>query len=85
MFYLFCSGNPKKIKIMLDIRFPIGLMFSIFGLIITVYGLITIGNTEMYERSLNVNVNLVSGLCTLAFGLVMLFLSDPVKKILRKK
>jgi hypothetical protein len=60
-------------------------MFSIFGLIITVYGLITIGNTEMYERSLNVNVNLVSGLCTLAFGLVMLFLSDPVKKILRKK
>ncbi len=70
---------------MLDIRFPIGLMFSIFGLIITVYGLITIGNTEMYERSLNVNVNLVSGLCTLAFGLVMLFLSDPVKKILRKK
>ena len=70
---------------MLDIRFPIGLMFSIFGLIITVYGLVTIGNAEMYEISLNVNVNLISGLCTLAFGLVMLFLSDPVKKILRKK
>jgi len=60
-------------------------MFSIFGLIITVYGLVTIGNAEMYEISLNVNVNLISGLCTLAFGLVMLFLSDPVKKILRKK
>ncbi|MBE0678532.1 MAG: hypothetical protein IH592_07180 [Bacteroidales bacterium] len=70
---------------MLDIRFPIGLMFSIFGLIITIYGLATIGNEAMYARSLNVNVNLISGLCTLAFGLVMLFLSDPVKKLLRKK
>ncbi|MFZ2286589.1 MAG: hypothetical protein WAV93_06355 [Bacteroidales bacterium] len=70
---------------MLDIRFPIGLMFSTFGLIITVYGLATMGNDAMYVRSLNVNVNLISGLCTLAFGLVMLFLSDPVKKILRKK
>ena len=70
---------------MLDIRFPIGLMFSIFGLIITVYGLATMGNDAMYVRSLNVNVNLISGVCTLAFGLVMLFLSDPIKKMLKKK
>jgi len=70
---------------MLDIRFPIGLMFSIFGLIITIYGLATMGNTELYIRSLNVNVNLISGVCTLAFGLVMLFLSEPVKKRLKKK
>lgn len=70
---------------MLDIRFPIGLMFTIFGLIITIYGLVTIGNEELYMRSLNVNVNLISGLFTLAFGLVMLLLSGPVKKILWKK
>ena len=70
---------------MLDIRFPIGLMFSIFGLIITVYGLATIGNEAMYARSLNVNVNLISGLCTLTFGLVMLLLSAPVRKLFRKK
>ena len=69
---------------MLDIRFPIGLMFSIFGLIITVYGLATIGDA-MYARSLDLNVNLISGVCTLLFGLVMLFLSDPVKKVLKKK
>ena len=69
---------------MIDIRFPIGLMFSIFGLIITIYGLATIGDT-MYAASLNVNVNLISGVCTLVFGLVMLFFSDPVKKRLRKK
>ncbi|HCM59196.1 MAG TPA: hypothetical protein DIS74_02235 [Bacteroidales bacterium] len=70
---------------MLDIRFPIGLMFSIFGLIITVYGLATIGDDAMYARSLNVNVNLISGVCTLLFGLIMLFFSEPVKKLMKRK
>ncbi len=68
---------------MLDIRFPIGLMFSIVGLIITIYGVATIGQDAMYVKSLNVNVNLLSGIGTLVFGLVMLLLSDPVRK--RKK
>ncbi len=68
---------------MLDIRFPIGLMFSIVGLIITIYGLATMGQDAMYVKSLNVNVNLLSGIGTLAFGLLMLLLSDPVRK--RKK
>jgi len=68
---------------MLDIRFPIGLMFSIVGLIITIYGVATIGQDTMYVKSLNVNVNLLSGIGTLVFGLVMLLLSDPVRK--RKK
>ncbi len=68
---------------MLDIRFPIGLMFSIVGLIITIYGLATLGQDAMYVKSLNVNVNLLSGIGTLAFGLLMLLFSDPVRK--RKK
>jgi hypothetical protein len=68
---------------MLDIRFPIGLMFSIVGLIITIYGLATMGQDAMYVKSLNVNVNLLSGIGTLAFGLLMLLFSDPVRK--RKK
>ena len=70
---------------MIDIRFPIGLMFSIFGLIITVYGIATLGNDTMYARSLNVNVNLISGILTLLFGLIMLFFSGPVKKMLKRK
>ena len=68
---------------MLDIRFPIGLMFSIVGLIITIYGLATMWQDAMYVKSLNVNVNLLSGIGTLAFGLLMLLFSDPVRK--RKK
>jgi hypothetical protein len=68
---------------MLDIRFPIGLMFSIVGLIITIYGLATLGQDAMYVKSLNVNVNLLSGLGTMTFGILMLLFSDPVRK--RKK
>jgi uncharacterized protein YhhL (DUF1145 family) len=60
-------------------------MFSIFGLIITVYGLATIGNDTMYARSLDINVNLVSGILTLLFGLIMLLFSGPVKKLLKRK
>lgn len=70
---------------MIDIRFPLGLMFSIFGVILTIYGLTTGDQHAMYERSLGVNVNLISGLFTLIFGLVMLLLSDPVRRRLKKK
>ncbi|MCI0522280.1 MAG: hypothetical protein L0Y37_01355 [Bacteroidales bacterium] len=69
---------------MLDIRFPIGLMFSIFGVLITIYGLATLGNEAMYVRSLNVNVNLISGICMTVFGVIMLLLSEPVRKMFRK-
>ena len=55
----------------LDLRFPIGLMFSLFGVILVVYGLVT--DPSLYGRSLGINVNLWWGLVLLAFGLVMLF------------
>jgi len=69
---------------MLDIRFPIGLMFSIFGVLITIYGLATMGNEAMYVRSLNVNINLISGICMTVFGVIMLLLSEQVRKMFRK-
>ena len=56
----------------LDIRTPIGLMFSIFGIILTVYGLAS--SPASYARSLGININLVWGLALLAFGGGMLFL-----------
>lgn len=64
----------------LDIKLPIGLMFSIFGLMLTVYGIFTGGNDAMYEKSLNINVNLWLGLAMLAFGLLMLVFSRKKKK-----
>ena len=57
----------------LDIRTPIGLMFGIFGLLLTGYGLLTSGS-EIYQRSLGFNVNLEWGAVLLVFGGVMLWL-----------
>jgi hypothetical protein len=54
----------------LDLRLPIGLMFAIFGVMLTVYGLVS--NDAMYATSLGINVNLWWGLVLLVFGLVML-------------
>jgi hypothetical protein len=54
----------------LDVRFPIGGMFSIIGAMLTIYGLAS--NPAIYEKSLGINVNLWWGLVLLVFGLVML-------------
>ena len=54
----------------LDLRLPIGLMFALFGAMLTVYGLVS--GEGIYARSLGINVNLWWGLVVLAFGLVML-------------
>jgi hypothetical protein len=54
----------------LDLRLPIGLMFTLFGAMLTVYGLVS--DQAIYDRSLGINVNLWWGLVLLAFGLVML-------------
>jgi len=56
----------------LDIRTPIGLMFAVFGAILTSYGLLS--DRAIYVRSLGINVNLVWGLTLLAFGAGMLLL-----------
>jgi nitrate reductase gamma subunit len=64
----------------LDIKIPIGLMFSIIGLILTILGLITMGDTAMYEQSLGYNLNLLSGGIMLVFGCFMLFTSRLFKK-----
>jgi hypothetical protein len=56
----------------LDIRWPIGLMFSLIGLILVVYGFITGSGSEIYQRSLGLNVNLYWGLLLVVFGGTML-------------
>ena len=58
----------------LDIRLPIGLMFTLIGAMLAIYGLATNSEPELYRRSLDINVNLRWGLVLLAFGLTMLTL-----------
>ena len=56
-----------------DLRLPIGLLFSFYGLLLTIYG--AISDSTIYERSLNINMNLRWGLVLLVFGAAMLFLA----------
>lgn len=56
----------------LDIRLPIGGLFTLMGLLLTGYGLFA--DHAIYERSLGHNVNLGWGVVVLAFGLVFLYL-----------
>jgi LPXTG-motif cell wall-anchored protein len=65
---------------MVDIRIPIGLMFSILGVLITVFGVFTASDSEMYQKSLGVNVNIIMGIIMLIFGLLMLFFARRKKK-----
>jgi hypothetical protein len=59
----------------MDIRLPIGLMFSIIGAIITVFGAMTNGDAMYDKHSLGININLWWGLVLLAFGAIMLLMA----------
>jgi len=59
----------------LDIRWPIGLMFTLIGAMMVVYGVFTASNAELYKHSLGINVNVIWGLLLLVFGSAMLVLA----------
>ena len=54
----------------LDIRLPIGILFSALALVLIIYGFL--GDPAIYARSLGINVNLAWGCVLLVFGLAML-------------
>lgn len=62
-----------------DLRLPIGILFTLFGLILTVYGVITRGS-EIYQKSLGMNMNISWGIVLLVFGGFMLFLAKRGNK-----
>ncbi len=55
----------------LDIRLPIGMLFSILGGILVVFG--AVSNSDIYHKSMGININLWWGLVMLIFGLLMFF------------
>jgi hypothetical protein len=59
----------------LDIRWPIGLMFTLIGAMLVIFGLVSGSDTELYKRSLDININLYWGGVLLLFGLAMLALA----------
>jgi hypothetical protein len=67
----------------LDLRVPMGLMFTLVGAILVAFGISTNGQ-EIYARSLGINANLWWGLVLLVFGLTMFTLGRRSQKRLAK-
>ena len=54
----------------LDIRWPIGIIFSIYGVVLLVYG--EVADPSIFqEKSLGVNIDIWWGLAMLVFGVFM--------------
>ena len=63
----------------MDLRLPIGIIFIIYGFILIGYGFSTKAS-EIYTKSLGINVNISWGCVLLVFGLVMYYFAKRSKK-----
>jgi hypothetical protein len=59
----------------LDLRLPIGGLFTVLGIMLAGFGLVTGGNTAMYEKSAGININLIWGVVMIVTGLIFLALA----------
>jgi hypothetical protein len=57
----------------LDLRLPIGLLFTLLGVLLLLYGLVS--DPTIYQASLGININAWWGVVMTAFGGVMLGLA----------
>ena len=64
----------------LDIKIPIGLLFTLLGIFLLIFGLATNSNAALYQKSLEININLWIGLVMAVFGGLMLAFSKLGKK-----
>jgi len=67
----------------LDIRIPIGSMFTVLGALLAGYGLL--GDKSIYSRSLGINLNLDWGLVLLVFGIVLLVMGARKRAAVRPR
>jgi hypothetical protein len=67
----------------LDLRIPMGLMFTLVGMILVAFGISTRGSA-IYAASLGINANLWWGIVLLIFGLTMLLLGRRSQQRLAK-
>jgi hypothetical protein len=59
---------------------PIGSLFLLLGGLLTVYGIVTRSDTQLYARSENITINLWWGLVMVVFGALMLFFGRRAKQ-----
>jgi hypothetical protein len=65
---------------MIDIRLPVGLLFSIIGFLLVVYGLTTLNDSVVYQKALGININLWVGSGMMVFGSAVLILSRKKRR-----
>ena len=63
-----------------DIRLPIGSLFLLLGGVLTVYGIVTKSDTQLYARSENITINLWWGIVMLVFGALMFYFGRKAKE-----
>ena len=66
-----------------DIRLPIGYLFTILGVLLALYGLVTNG-AAFYQRSLGININIAWGVVLLIFGLIMAYFAKRSQSRVRR-
>jgi len=68
-----------------DPRISMGMLFTLIGTILTVFGLSTRSNADVYAKSLGSDANLWWGLVLLVFGIVALMLGRRGQAKLEKE
>ena len=63
-----------------DIRLPIGALFLLLGAVLTVYGVMTKSDAQLYARSENITINLWWGIVMLVFGALMFYFGRKAKE-----
>jgi multisubunit Na+/H+ antiporter MnhG subunit len=58
----------------MDLRIPMGMLFTLTGTILAAFGLSTRNQSDFYARSRGIDMNLWWGIVLLAFGVAVLTL-----------
>ena len=66
---------------MLDVRKPIGWLFTVYGVLLVAYGAICPVNTTIEAQHLSFNLNIVWGVLMGSFGILMNVLAVRDKSI----
>jgi hypothetical protein len=64
----------------LDIRWPIGLMFTLIGVLLAGFGIVNRAGSLAHAGGDEININLIWGIVLLIFGVFMLFGAISGKK-----
>jgi len=56
----------------LDIRWPIGLMFTLIGALLAIFGLANSADSVTHTGGQEININLIWGIVLIVFGVLML-------------